>query len=86
MDGDAMQAELEARGDLGQRLVGAFAAGKAVGDDPDLVATVGLTVGEVDDVTENAAHWRAHRVQDAERLVWRGHDQDQRSAARAPGM
>jgi hypothetical protein len=25
-------------------------------------------------------------VQDAQGLIWRGHDQDQRSAARAPGM
>jgi hypothetical protein len=37
-------------------------------------------------VTENAAHRGAHCVQDAEGLIWRGHDQDQRSAARAPGM
>jgi len=86
VNGDAVHAESKARGDFRERRVGSFAAGEAVGDDPDLVAAVGLAVGEVDDVTENAAHWRAHRVQDAEGLIWRGHDQNQRSAARAPGM
>ena len=59
-----MHAERKARGDLGQRRVGAFAAGQAVGDDADLMAAIGLAVGEVEDVTEDAAHRRAHRVQD----------------------
>src|ERR1700710_1122316 len=46
-DGETMKAELEARRDLGQRRLGAFAAGQAVGDDADMMAAVGLAVGEI---------------------------------------
>src|SRR5438128_323581 len=68
-DCNAMYAELHAGCDVGQRLIGALAAGEAVGDDPDLMAAVGLAVGEIEDVTKNAAHGRAHRVQDTKRLA-----------------
>ena len=68
-DGEAMDAELEARRDLRQRRLGAFAAGQAVGDDADMMAAVGLAVGEIEDVTEDAADRRAHRVQDTKRLI-----------------
>ena len=64
-----MHAELQPRRDLGQRRCGAFAAGQAVGDDADMMAAVGLAVGEIEDVTKDAADRRAHRVQDAKRLV-----------------
>ena len=57
-----------------QRRLRAFAAGQAVGDDADLMAAVDLAVGEVEDVTENAADRRAHRVQDTKRPVGRRHD------------
>ena len=67
LNGDPMDAERKARGDLLECRIGAFAAGQAIGNDSDLMAAVGLTVGEVDDVAENAAHWRTHRVQDFER-------------------
>ena len=81
-DRDAVHAELEARRDLRQRLLGAFAAGEAVGDDADMMAAIGLAVGEIEDVAENAADRRAHRVQDAKRLtVDEGHDQNQCSPA-----
>ena len=46
-----------------------FAAGKAVGDDADMMAAVGLAVGEVEDVTEDSADRRANRVQDTKRLI-----------------
>jgi hypothetical protein len=88
VDSDAVHAESKARGDFGKRRVGALAAGEAVGDDPDLVAAVGLAVGEVEDVTEDSADRRAHCVQDAKRLIWNdGHDQNQRSPTRtvSPG-
>jgi hypothetical protein len=64
-----MDAELEPGRDCSQRGFGAFAAGKAVRDDADMVAAVGLAVGEVEDVTEDSADRRANRVQDAKRLV-----------------
>ena len=60
--------------------IGAFAAGEAVGDDADMMAAIGLTVGEIQDVPENAADRRARRVQDTKRLTFNHrHDQNQRS-------
>ena len=88
-NGETMNAKLEAGRDLRQRGLGAFAAGQAVGDNADVVAAVGLSVGEVEDVTEDSADRRAHRVQDTKRLIWnRGHDQNQRSPTRtvSPGL
>jgi uncharacterized protein YjbJ (UPF0337 family) len=63
-----MNAELEPGRDPGQRRLSPFAAGKAVGDNPDIVAAVGLTVGEVQDVTEDSADRCPDRVQDTKRL------------------
>ena len=50
-----MNAELEAGGDFRQRLLGALAAGEAVGNDADVMAAVGLAVGEIEDMAKNAA-------------------------------
>ena len=89
VNGETMNAELEAGRDFLQRRLGAFAAGQAVGDDADMVAAVGLAVGEIQDVTEDSADRRAHRVQDTKRLIWiSGHDQNQRSPTRtvSPGL
>ena len=86
---NAMNAELETRRDLRQRLVGAFAAGEAVGDDADVMAAVGLAVGEIEDMTEDAADGRARRVQDTKRLAFdHRHDQNQRSPTStvSPGL
>jgi hypothetical protein len=48
------------------------------------MTAIDLTVGEIEDVAEDAAHGSAHGVQDAERPVGRGgHDQNQRSTANA---
>ena len=81
-NGRAVNAELEARGDFRQRLLGAFAAGEAVGDDADVMAAVGLAVGEIEDMAENAADRRARGVQDTKRLtVNERHDQNQRAPA-----
>jgi hypothetical protein len=85
-----MNTELEARRDLLQRRLGALAAGKAVGDDADVMAAVGLCVGEIQDVAKDSADRCAHRVQDSKRLVCNnGHVQNRRAPARtlshAPG-
>ena len=75
--------------DFRQRLLGAFAAGEAVGDDADVMAAVGLAVGEIEDMAENAADGRARRVQDTKRLtVDDRHDQNQRSPTStvSPGL
>src|ERR1700754_1813500 len=85
----AMNAKLEPRCDLVKRRLGAFAAGEAVRDDADLVATVGLAIGEVEDVTEYPADRRAHSMQNTKRLIWnRRHDQNQRSPTStvSPGL
>ena len=55
-NGEAVNAELEARGDFGERLLGAFAAGQAVGDDADVMAAVGLAVGQIEDMAKDPAH------------------------------
>ena len=79
-NGRAVNAELEARRDFRQRLLGAFAAGEAVGDDADMMAAIGLAVGEIEDMAEDAADRRARGVQDAKRLtVNERHDQNQRT-------
>ncbi len=68
-DRRAVNAELEARRDFRQCLLGPFAAGEAVGDDADVMAAIGLAVGEIEDMAENAADRRARRVQDPKRLT-----------------
>jgi len=79
-----MHAERQPRRKLRQRLVRALAAGEAVGENSDVMATIDLAVGEVEDVAEDAADGRTHGVQDSKRLVGRGgHDQNQRSTANA---
>jgi hypothetical protein len=88
-NGNAMYAEFETRRDFRQRLFGAFAAGEAVGDDADVMAALGLAVGEVQDMAEDAADGRARRVQDTERLAFdHRHDQNQRSPTStvSPGL
>lgn len=47
----------------------AAAAGEAGGDQADMVATVGLSVGEVEDVADDSADRGTHRVQDTKRLI-----------------
>jgi len=60
-------------------LVGAFAAGQAVGDDADVMTAVGLAIGQIQNMTKNPAHRRARRVQDTKRLAFDdSHDQRQR--------
>ena len=68
-NGYSPNAKFEAGRDFLKRCLGAFAAGQAVGDNADMVAAVGLSVGEVQDVTEDSADRRAHRMQDTKRLT-----------------
>jgi hypothetical protein len=77
-NGETVNAKLETGRDLRQRRVGALAAGEAVGDNANVMAAASLSVGEIQDVTEDPADRRAHRVQDTKRLICnRGHDQNQ---------
>jgi hypothetical protein len=88
-DGETVNAKLEAGRDLRQRHLGAFAAGEAVGDNADVVPTVCLSIGEIQDVTDDSADRRVHRVQDTKRPIWnRGHDQSQRlpTSPVSPGL
>ena len=89
MNGNAMNAKLKLGREFGQCFVGALAASEAVGENTDMVEASGLSLGEIEDVTENPADRRAYRMQDTKRLVWlRGHGQNQRSATRmvSPGL
>jgi hypothetical protein len=53
-DAETMDTKLEAWRDFFKRRLGAFATGRAVGDDAGVVAAIGLALGEVQDVTENS--------------------------------
>src|SRR5271167_1674258 len=73
-DRNPVHPERQTRRDFGKRLVGALAAGQAVGDNADLVPALGLSVGEIEDMTKNAADRRTHGMQNAKRLNGgRGH-------------
>ena len=61
---EASNPKLEARGNLGQRRVGAVATGEAVGDNAYMMSAVGLTVGEIEDVADDSSNRRTHGVQD----------------------
>jgi len=88
-NGHAMNAELQARRDFRQRRFGARAAGQAVGDDADVMAAVGLAVGQIQDMAKNSTDRRARCVKDTKRpSVNHRHDQNQRSPTStvSPGL
>jgi hypothetical protein len=57
-----VHAERQPWRELGQRLVGALAAGEAVGENADMMAAIDLAVGEVKDMTNDAADRSANGV------------------------
>ena len=65
-DRHAFQSEREVRGELGEHGLGTLAAGHAVDDEPDAMAAFGLTAGDIEDMTEQAAERRAQNVHDLE--------------------
>jgi hypothetical protein len=69
VNGKAPNAKFEARGDFLKRCLGTVPAGETVSDNADVVAAVGLPIGEIQDVTEDSADRRANRVQDTKRLI-----------------
>ena len=65
--GDARKPERQRRLELPQRLLGAGAAGHAVGDDqPDIMAARDLLAREIEHMAEQAADRRTEHVQDVE--------------------
>jgi hypothetical protein len=89
VNGNAMNPKFQLGSEFGQRLLGAFAAGEAVGENADMVAAIGLSMGEIEDVTENPADRRAYRMQNTKRLVrMRRHGQDRCPPTRmvSPGL
>jgi hypothetical protein len=69
VNGDTPNTKLETGRNLGQRRLGALPARQAVGDDADMMAAIGLSIGEVQDVAEDSADRRAHRMQYSKRLI-----------------
>jgi hypothetical protein len=69
VDSDAINSELHAWCYFGQSGRSAFTAGQAVRENADLVAAIGLSVGEINNVTKNAPHRCADRVKNAKGLV-----------------
>ena len=59
-----MKAERETWRDIGKGACRALPAGQAVGDDSNVVAAIGLPIGEIEDMTKNTSDRRAHHVQD----------------------
>ena len=68
VDCNAVHAERESRRDLGECRVGAGTARQAVGDDADLVSEVDLSVGEIEDMSDDASDRRTHGMEDSQRL------------------
>src|SRR6516164_8553343 len=54
IDGEAMNAEFQTWRNLLKRLLRTLTACKTVGNDPDLVAALGLAAGEINNVAERA--------------------------------
>jgi hypothetical protein len=69
VNGQTSKAQLEAGRNLGQGCLGPLAAGEAVGDDADMVAALGLSIGEIQDVAEDSPDRRPHRMQNSKRLI-----------------
>jgi hypothetical protein len=82
MDRDAVDAELHPWRELGEGRVRPFAPGQAVGDDADRVPAFRLADGDIDDVAEDAADRRAHRVKDAQRPLARHRRRHVRTSVR----
>lgn len=61
-DGKAMDPELELRADLLEGGFCAFSASEAIGENADLMSALGLSHGEIEDMTEYAADRRADSV------------------------
>src|SRR4051794_12646856 len=79
-DGETMNPEFEAGGDVFEGSVGAFPAGQTVRDNTNLMAAIGLAIGKVQDVAERSSHRRAQCVQDTQwSICIRRHGQNQRS-------
>ena len=77
-DCDPHNPKLEARRDRGKRCISALSSGEAVAHNSDMVAASGLSAGDIENVTNNAADGRARHMHDFERPM-RQHDQNQRS-------
>jgi len=65
VDSQASNTELQSRRNLGQRRAGAVATGQAVGDDADMVTSVDLPIGKIENVPKDSANGRTHRVDNA---------------------
>src|SRR5215468_4206263 len=76
-----MNAELETRRDVGEGACRALPARQAVGDDSNVVAALGLAIGEIKDMTKNAANRRAHHMQNTQSFVRRYHESRPRRLA-----
>ena len=86
VNGNSIDAELQSRRNLRKRFIRALAAGEAVGQNPDIMTAIDLTVGEIENVPEDATDRRADSVQDAKRPVgWRRHDRRSREAGQSTG-
>jgi hypothetical protein len=64
--GNPGQAERERWSEVDERLVGALAAGRGIGNDADPVSTGRLAAREIADVAEQSTDWRTEHMKDVE--------------------
>ncbi len=85
---EAMNAELQSGLDLLQSGLGALSAGKAIGQNADRMAALGLSHGEIEDMAKDAAHRSADSMKNAERRIRHFRHQNHRSVTTtvSPGL
>ena len=72
-DGQAIDAELHLRRDGFQCRIGAFASSQAVGQNAHLMAALGLSFREIEDMADDSADGSADGMQDTKRAIREGH-------------
>ena len=69
VNGETINPEFEPWRYLVERCFSALAAGQAIGDDADLIAPLGLPIGQIQYVAENSAYRRSKRVENTNGLI-----------------
>jgi len=68
-DWQSSNAKREVWRDLGERSIGALSSRQTVGNDADMVTTLDLSMGEIENMTKDSADRSPYGVQDAKRPV-----------------
>ena len=69
VNGETIDPEFEPRRYFVERCFSTLTAGQAIGDDADLIAPLGLPIGQIQYVAENSAYRRSKRVENTNGLI-----------------